>query len=416
MERALDANGIAPPEPDLTPEEVIRRAEALVPTLVERQAETEALTYYPESTHQDFIEAGFYRMLVPKRFGGYEFDYPTFVRVVVALSSGCPSTGWCFCLPAGHSLLAGGWFDEQAQAELFGTGHFLCAAVADPSPIARRTDDGWIVSGRQAYGSGSPYSTHFMGQATVPDEEGADPRGRSLLFIAPRSEWKRLDDWGHTLGLRGSGSHTVVLEDARIPAQFALEDVWMIEVDVTGGTPGSRLHGNPMYAGRTVGWFQTEIAAIMVGAAKGALAEYERMLRTRMTTRPPIVPRAHDPLYQRWFGTAMGRVAAAEAALIQSAEQYMELCRRGVEDGIPFSRMDDLRLHGVARQAMVLAWDAMQSVIFRTAGTSAARTGERMERTFRDMAMGWTHFTNVLSDWVAIELAKEHFGIADADA
>ena len=98
----------------------------------------------------------------------------------------------------------------------------------------------------------------------------------------------------------------------------------------------------------------------MIGAAKGALDEYEEILRTRKTQRPPIVPRIEDPDYQRWYGLATGKVAAAEAVLLQVAEQWHDACRRSVEDGIPFTREEDLRLNMVAREALTLAWDAMQ--------------------------------------------------------
>ena len=68
------ATTISPPEPELTPAEIVARAEALAPGLVERQAETEELRYYPQRTHEELDEAGLYRILVPRRYGGYEFD------------------------------------------------------------------------------------------------------------------------------------------------------------------------------------------------------------------------------------------------------------------------------------------------------------------------------------------------------
>jgi 3-hydroxy-9,10-secoandrosta-1,3,5(10)-triene-9,17-dione monooxygenase len=147
----------------------------------------------------------------------------------------------------------------------------------------------------------------------------------------------------------------------------------------------------------------------MIGAVKGALDEYEDIIHTRKTQRPPIVPRFHDPDYQRWLGVAIGKVATAEAALLQVGEQYMELCRRAVEDSTPFSREEDLRLNVVGREAMTLAWEAMQGTILRTAGSP--RNGQRMERIFRDMTMGWSHFSNVVADWSARELAREHLGL-----
>ena len=111
---------IAPPEPDLTPAEIVARAHALRPLLVEQQAETEARTYYSEEVHEEFLRAGFYRMLVPRRFGGYEFDLPTFMRVIIEIAAGCPSTAWCLCLSAAHALQVGALFEEKAQAAIFG--------------------------------------------------------------------------------------------------------------------------------------------------------------------------------------------------------------------------------------------------------------------------------------------------------
>jgi 3-hydroxy-9,10-secoandrosta-1,3,5(10)-triene-9,17-dione monooxygenase len=400
---------IAPPEPGLTPQGIVARAEALRAKLVERQAETEERTYYSEEIHREFLAAGFYRALVPRRFGGYEFDLPTFWRLVIALARGCPSTAWCMCLASGHALQVGSLFEEEAQAELFGDGDFRCAAVAAPSGKATPTEDGWELTSTHPYSSGAPYSTHYMGQTFAPPAGDGPPP--ILLFVAPRSSWTMLDDWGDTLGLKGSGSHSVRFEQAHLPARYVLENTWMVDTDVSGGTPGYRLHGNPMYAGRTLAFFQGELSAVMVGAAKGALDEYEQIMRARKTQRPPIVSRHEDPDYQRWFGLAVGRIATAEAALLQCAEQWMELCARSVETGVPFSREDDLRLNIVAREALTLAWDAMQGQILRTAGSSAARNGQRIERIFRDMAMGWGHFGTIVGDWAARELAREHLGL-----
>jgi 3-hydroxy-9,10-secoandrosta-1,3,5(10)-triene-9,17-dione monooxygenase len=406
---------IAPPEPDLTAAEIVDRARSFRSTLVERQAETEERTYYAADLHEEFKRAGFFRMLVPKQYGGYEFDLPTFLRVAIELAAGCPSTAWCVCLAAGHALQAGALFEEEAQAELFAEGDFCCPAVAAPAGVATRTDDGWELNSTHPYSSGAPYATHYMGQTFIgPIGDGGPPR--ILLFVAPRDQWTMLDDWGDTLGLKGSGSHSVRFENAHIPARLALEDTWMVDTDVSKGTPGLRLHGNPMYAGRTLSFFESELASIMVGAAKGALEEYETSLRTRKTQRPPIVERYLDPDYQRWFGRAMGLVAAAEAMLTQCAEQYMAICRRAAETGEPFTRAEDLRLNVVAREALRLAWTAMQDEIYKTAGSSLARSGQRMERIFRDMSMAWGHFGTIVGDWAARELAREHLGIAPAAA
>lgn len=394
----------------VTGDELVARADELRPRLVELQAETEARTYYSEEIHQAFLEARFYDVLGPKRYGGLELDLGTFWRLGMALARGCPSTAWCLCLPAGHALQTGMLFPEDVQAELFG-GLYICPAVAAPAGSAKRVEGGWELTSTHPYSSGAPYATHYMGQTfAAPEQEGGPPQ--MLLFVAPRESWTMLDDWGDTLGLKGSGSHSVRFEQAFIPERFVLENTWLVDTDVAG-TPGAAIHGNSMYAGRTLAYFEGSLAAIMIGAAKGALDEYEELLRTRKTQRPPIVTRSEDPDYQRWYGLAVGRVGAAEAILLQVAEQWHEACRRSVEDGVPFTREEDLRLNMVAREALTLAWEAMQGEIFRTAGSSAARAGQRIERIFRDMSIGWGHFGQIVRDWTAREWSREHFGLVE---
>ena len=400
----------AVPEPNLTQRELIARAEALRPKLIERQAETEALTFYPESTHQDFLEAGFYRMLQPRRYGGYEFDVPTFVRVIMEISRGCTSTGWCVCLASAHVLQISGLFEEQAQSDIFGDGEFRCAAFGGVVGDAKQVDGGWELTGTWPYASGIPYSTHFLGQTFAPGESPDGPPGPVMMFVAPGDRWKRNDDWGDSLGLKGSGSHSVRMDGAFIPDHLVIE-ASMLDVDVSKGTPGSRLHGNSMYAGRNLGFFHAEFAAIIVGAAKGALDEYERIITSRKTTWPPKVLRAHHPDYQRHFGVALGRIATAEAAAIQLAEQYMELCRRNAEEGIEFTAEDDARLEAIGFNACKLAWETLEGILFRTGGSSAARDGQVLQRYFRDAATYWSHNTPSQSDALARRLAMVHLGL-----
>jgi 3-hydroxy-9,10-secoandrosta-1,3,5(10)-triene-9,17-dione monooxygenase len=397
---------VAPPERDLTPDELIARARAIRPRLIERQSETERLRRFPESTHEEILQAGLYRILVPRRYGGYECDLPTFSRVVTELSAGCGSSGWLYCLPSGHALQVASWFGEKAQAELFGDGDFRCPAVAAPVGTATRTADGWELNGTHAYCSGAPYGTHYMGQ-TLAD-------GAVMLFVAPRSEWTMIEgSWGDLLGLKGSGSHSIRFDGGRIPAHFALENTTMISVDVSGGSPGYALHGNPMYASRALAFFSIEMGAIVLGMAQGALEEYERLIRTRRTQRPPIIPRAEHPDYQTWFGTATGRIAAAEALQLKVCEQWMEVCRRNVEEGPPFAAKDDLLMNMQAREVLRIVWDTMQEILMKTAGSSAMREGERLERIYRDLSMAWGHFHNILGTWTAREYTREHLGLQD---
>jgi 3-hydroxy-9,10-secoandrosta-1,3,5(10)-triene-9,17-dione monooxygenase len=404
----VSSPSITPPEPDLTQEQLVDRAVELRARVLEEAPATEERRYYSPELHEEFQRAGFYRMWVPRRYGGYEVDAPTFLRVVMELAQGDMSTAWCLALGSGHALQVATFFGERAQAEIFGDGDFRAASVAAPTGSATRTEDGWEITGTWPYSSGAPYSTHYLAQTLIQGEDGGAPR--LLLFVAPRDQWRMNDDWGDLLGLKGSGSHSITLERARIPAHFALEDVAMVEADVSGGTPGSRLHGNHLYAGRNRALFQVELSALMIGAAKGALEELESMMLTRRTQRPPIGLRADDPDYQRWFGTAIGRLGTAEFTMLKVGEEWMELARRNVHDGVPFGYEDDVRLNAIAREAFRTAWDVMQRDIVLAAGTSAMRDGTRLQRIYRDMTMGHGHFGNLLGDSIFRWLGEIRLG------
>jgi 3-hydroxy-9,10-secoandrosta-1,3,5(10)-triene-9,17-dione monooxygenase len=402
---------VDPPEPGLTPDEMVARAVALRDRLIADQDATERRTYYSREMHDAFLNAGFYHLYVPRRYGGYEFDVPTYVRVVREIARGCVSTAWCLGLAMNHALMVGSWWPQEAQDEIFAGGDFRCASVAAPVGRAARTDDGWEINGQVAFASGVPWSTFYMGQALLPPATGAnssDPPPQ-LLFVAPRDQWRMLDDWGDMLGLKGSGSHSIRFEGTRIPFSWGFEGN-MLDVEVAGGTPGSRLHGNPMYSGRAVSIFTISLAAVTIGAAYNALDEYERLMRERKTPLPPFIPRIEDPDYQRWYGRALTHIATAEAATLSAAERHMALCRRNVEDGVPYTFGEDMLLGGIAREAILMCWRVVDDDIWQTVGASVARDGERTTRVFRDMAVAAAHRNLQLRDTFYGDIGRAALG------
>lgn len=376
-----------PPEPGLTAEEVVARAERIAVDLVGRQEETEQRGYYGLDTHNQFLSAGFYRLLVPKRYGGYEFGLDTYLRVVTEIARGCGSTAWMYTFGASHAHAAATLFGKEAQDELFSGGDFICPGTIGPVGFAKKADDGgWIVDGVHRYSSGSPYATHFLGHALVAGEEGEPPA--PMLFFLPRDQWERLDDWGAQLGLKGSGSHSVKIDNAHVPAHHALPGTHIGMATVEGGTPGFELHGNPLYGGGVLSMIQFQNGALAAGMATGALDAYAALMRDRMTIYPPIAPRYQDPDFQHAYGEAEGRIATARAALTDAVRQWHETAERG---SAAFTREVDLRLSLISREAVRLSWKAVSEHLFPTAGSSAVRAGERIERIWRDMSTLHSH-------------------------
>ncbi|WP_018657683.1 acyl-CoA dehydrogenase family protein [Actinomadura flavalba] len=390
--------------------EVIERARTLADALVARQAETERRTRYAPDVHEAFTEAGLYRILVPPRYGGYGLGAHTFLRVAATIARGCPSTGWMYLFASAHALPVATLFPPEAQDELFGDGHFLCPATVAPSGTAERSDGGWTLTGSWRYASGSPYATHFLGHVLVPPPGGdADDEPVPMMFIAPRDRWRLEDDWGGQLGLRGSGSNTVVLERAFVPDRYTLPG-HLSQLSVTDDAPGRSLHG-PGYGGGPLSFMLLELGALAVGIAYGALDAYSELMRTRTTLYPPIVPRTEDPDYQFRYGEAAAMIHTAEAAVLHAAREWDEACARGAA---AFTRDEELRLALVAREAVRLCWRAVESQLVPTAGSSALVDGARFARVWRDLSMLHGHgglgvFLSLIANR---DLARLRFGQA----
>jgi len=398
-------NVIEPPEPGLQPAELIGRAVKLRGALLEAQAAAETRGTYSPEMHEAFKKAGFYRILQPRRFGGYEFDVPTFARVIVEIARGCPGSAWCLCLASGHSLNVAQLFGERAQAEVFGPdGHFAAAARALPSGTATRAEGGWLLEGTWDYCSGVPYSTHVLVGVRLLGESGTQPIG---VAVVPRAQWTMLDNWGDFIGMRASGSNSVQMQGAKIPEHYLVREDFFAP-DISHGTAGARLHGNSMYAGGTLGFFQTEISSIMVGVGYAALDEYESIIRARKTFGPAPVLQYQHPDYQRPYGIALGKLEAARHALLGAAQEYMELARLSMAGQRTYLRSDDLRLQSGLQHAAQLSFDAVD-LLYRMAATSAgAKNGTRMQRYFRDISMARTN-PGLQFDLKAADLARQLF-------
>ena len=146
------------PEPDLTPQEMIQRARDLRDKMRADQEDSEKRGYYSEELHEAFTKAGFYRMLQPRMFGGYEFDMASYYKLAVEIGrGGSAGMAWCLDLALHHSIIVASFWPEQAQREIFGPdGHFVSGARAGAAGKAVGVEGGYVINGRWRYSSGVP--------------------------------------------------------------------------------------------------------------------------------------------------------------------------------------------------------------------------------------------------------------------
>jgi len=399
------------PEPDLTPKELIARAVALRPKLRAEQEEADRIGHYSESMHQEFLKAGFYRALQPRRYGGYEFDVPTFYKAMLEISRGHPGSGWCLTLCASHPFVLAAHWSEQAQRELFGPDGFF-AAPHRPPPLGTATpvNGGYIIEGVWDYCSGIPFSSHFMGGARLLN--GEDPPS-TVNVVVPKGSYTIVDDWGgdRTLGMRASGSNSVKVDKAFVPEHYVVraDGMWAKAEGMIDGTPGTKLHGNPMYLGRTMGPYHMSLVTPTLGAARAAIDEFEDIIKTRQTLFPPVIPRYQHVDFQRAWGQATSLADASEGILMSAGRKYMDYCRRWAEENKPFTLEENIGLWAMLQHAGKLAGEAMD-IIHAASSSAATKRGQKIERYYRDVAMYRSHISAQYLNFAA-PLARAHFGL-----
>lgn len=397
-------SAIAQPEPDLTPAELLRRAEALRPKLRAYEEECERQGRMPQDLNDELDAAGFYRIVQLKRFGGYEFDVPTFYRVMMEIARGGTDAGWVLALVSGQPVVLSK-FSEQAQIEAYGTtGEFRAAGSFAPPGRATPVKGGYRVSATWQNGSGCDISTHFMPLVMIEEDGELVP----AQILVDRKDFEIVDDW-NVIGMRGTGSKRVIANDIFVPEHRVMRCHGMQR----GAEPldlNCTTSDNPMYSTAISPFLISQTAAVAVGTARAALDHYEDILWNKKSAYPPYKEKFNDPIHQRNFGTALRLVSTAEAALVGAGSEFMDYARQWQEQGIPFDDKRALRLRSIAVQSVQLGWDAFQ-LIFHAGGTStAAREGHPLTRILRNFSVLRTHAVLQLED-AAHAVGRVQFGL-----
>ncbi len=215
--------------------EALARTLRLLPDIRARARYADEHRRLPDETIEALRASGLFGIATPKKFGGSELGFGALVDVSAALASACGSTGWVFGVLTGHNWMVA-LFPEEAQREVFADPRTLTATVFRLQGTTVREGSGYRLTGGEGrFCSGIDYSDWvIVGNAVqLPDGTSED-----RFLLVPRSDVEVVDDW-HTVGMRGTGSRTIRIENAFIPEYRTIRSS-----DAVGGTtPGARLHG-----------------------------------------------------------------------------------------------------------------------------------------------------------------------------
>src|SRR5690348_12164605 len=255
--------------------EAIERARALQPRLRERVPETEQLRRLPAENVADLLENGLYGLMTPRTFGGSELGSETMIDVSIELASACPATGWVHMLWTAHMWLLA-LFPSETQEELWSNPNTLASSVVNTVGDVVPVDGGFRWTGKGFFSSGVDHCNWLTAAVRVkrPGNENGPPEMRWLLI--PREDFDIVDDW-YTVGLKGTGSKTIVLNDVFVPEYRTI-----VGKDVeSGAAPGQQINTNPMYGAISWANFTAAMAAPAVGAARGFLQAYLERLKSK---------------------------------------------------------------------------------------------------------------------------------------
>jgi alkylation response protein AidB-like acyl-CoA dehydrogenase len=310
------------PAARVTGEELVERARALIPALKARAARTDQERKVPNETIAEFQRAGLLRTLKPRAYGGHELSTADQVNIAMELASGCGSSGWVFSLLCEHSWIIS-LFPQEAQDEIWrdNPDRVASASLHPEQSRALRIAGGFTVSGRFPFSSGCDHADYVVVHAMVegPSEE-AKPEVWSCLV--PRGEVSVHDDW-FVIGLRGTGSKTLVLDDVFVPAHRAMS----VDDIVTLNAPGIALH--PEFTQLRVpraGIAGLTHVSAAVGIGQGAVDLFVDLARGHRRRGSAI---AESEAVQLKLAESAAEVFAAKLLVRAAATDALETVRRG---------------------------------------------------------------------------------------
>jgi resorcinol 4-hydroxylase (FADH2) len=358
-------------------ERLMQSAAELRVLVAARARQTEQDRRVSEDITQRLKEAGLYRVVQPKRFGGYEMSLEALRRLAFEIGRGCASTGWCYGLSAAASWVLG-MFPERAQQDVWGDSpDALLASCIAPTGKAVPVEGGYRLKGRWSFGSNSDNAQWLSLGAMVEQSEGVPPK--PMFLLVAQGEYRIVDTW-HTVGLAGTGSKDIeIAEEVFVPAYRAVSFASVLDQDA----PGAASHESALYRMPFLGGFPPLLANPAVAALQGALDEFVASIAAR-STRGAFAG-GGSSIAQ--FGHVQSAVARAEAAVDAAQlilQRDLQLAADLVDAGLKLSTEQRITLRRGHAYAVSLCVDAIDE-LYAVVGGTGIQLDSSVQRAWRDI-------------------------------
>ncbi|MBB3604254.1 alkylation response protein AidB-like acyl-CoA dehydrogenase [Mycolicibacterium sp. BK556] len=340
-----------------------------VACLAQRAADAEDLRRLPDATIADFRASGLARLLLPARYGGEQAPFPAILEPVRRMAHGCASSAWTLGFYTLHNWMLA-LFGEQAQDEVFADGPVLCPAPLAPTGRGVPVDGGVRLSGRWSWATGIMAADWVMVGALCGPDDGMYP----ALALLP-VKYVAVEDVWHTDGMRGTGSHDVVVTDAFVP-----EHRLVTVIDIYGGTaPGAALHDTATYRWPLVPALSLLAAMPALGAAEFVADAFATRLGERVLAYSGVAQK-QQPAAQIRLGDARVRLRALDGLLGETVATIETLVADGAKIPRPVRAQARVAAAHIVHESRAVVADLLES-----SGASAHFLHNPLQRAKRDI-------------------------------
>jgi alkylation response protein AidB-like acyl-CoA dehydrogenase len=362
-----------------SPTDLLAAAAAITPTVAANAAASEAArAVCPASVHA-MAEAGLWRILTPRTYGGYEAGLRAQVETVMCIAAADSAAGWIQMVINAHAYLAAS-FPAACQDEVWASG----PDTRIPGTLAtqgrlRAAHGGFRLDGRWQFASGVDHGDWLLIGAVRDDV----PDGIELVHVIVPKADVVVDDTWFTLGLRGTGSKDLVADNVFVPAHRALSSQLLLD----GTSPHGEHHATHLNRLPLAVSLATQLAAAVLGIAKEAVRLHIERTRGRIDVYTASAKRLSVGGQLR-IAEARAELATAELLLLEAADR----CDRVMTSGerLTIDERAELKFH--AAYVVELARRATERV-FAASGAHAIYDDSRLQSLYRDINTACHHAT-----------------------
>ncbi|MFT4230313.1 MAG: acyl-CoA dehydrogenase family protein [Microbacterium sp.] len=364
---------------------IVDRVEAVAAEFRAQAEANEQLGRLSDESAALLRRTGLLRHLQPREHGGEEGDPEEFARAVMAVARQDPAAGWVAGVVGVHPWEIG-LMDPSLAQEIWGEdADTWVSSPYTPTGIAEPVEGGYRLYGRWQFSSGSDHADWtFLGCLKGNGQGQPAMPPTPLHVVLPREDYTIVPDSWDVIGLKGTGSNDIVVDGAFVPERRTV-DFERVVSGVAGEESG---RDNPIYRLPFGVIFPVGITGAVIGMAEGALDAYNDYQRERVSAAG--VALRDDPYVSYAAGEAASEIHASRVQLLDGIRWAHE----AVQEGQALTLEDRARIR---RNQIRCAWRAVAAVdqLFSRSGGNAVRTGNTLQRYWRDAHVGLNHFIHV---------------------